>query len=371
MTLDVALRMRVETDVFTNALRLVLPFATGGIPVYAGVQITASEDELRLEATNGDERVVTTLSAHIDQVGRAIVPGAVLNAFLKSVSGAVTIEQVDGALNVACGSSSLELHTMAEADWPLFTAIDGPEYELTPEMWVGIRRVMHAQGGTEDKTANRHCVHFEAGGVMAHNGRRAAVFDIPEFTANVVSNVPGGFMNTIAKLVDPKRSVFVRFAERMACFRSGPTEWMCRPVVDSYPNVRQLFATTPPYELVIVRTDLAKALARTGILPEQSAWKQVVIERIDDELVLTATGPDVGKTTDVIPCGGSYAGAPLIMNIPELKSLIDNSVEDELHFGVIDAFKAVQLREGQWAAALMPRRPPDAPPATPVTQPPG
>lgn len=369
MTLDVAMRLRIESDAVTDALRLVLPFATGGIPVYAGVKITARDDQLVFEATNGDERVVTTLSAHVDQPGQAIVPAAVLNAFLKSVSGAVNIEQNDSVMNIACGSSSLELHTMTHADWPLFAEIDEPEYEITPEMWVGMRRTMHAQGGTEDKTANRHCVHFETGAIMAQNGRRVALFDLPEFKANVTSNIPGGFLGTIAKLVDPKQSVFVRFAERLASFRSGPTEWMCRPLVDSYPNVRAIFDTPAPFDLIMVRNDLAKALARTGVLPEQSAWKQVTMERVEDELILTATGPDVGKTTDVIACSGSYVGAPLIMNIPELKHLIDNSVEDELRFSVADAFKAIRLIEGPWRAALMPRRPPDAPPATPPPAP--
>lgn len=364
MTLDTTLGVRVEAKTFTDVLRLVLPFASGGLPVYSGVKITATaDDQLMLEATNGDERVVTFVSAGILEPGQVIAPAAVLDAFLRSVTGAAVLKHVDDKLVVDCGSSSLELSTIAETEWPLFAAIDTPEIELTPEMWAGVKRVVYAQGGTEDKTANRHCVRFDRDGVVAQNSSRIATFEVPGLVA--CHNIPGSFITTLCKLIDPKQSVFVRFAERIACFRSASTEWMCRPMVDSYPDWRAIqkrwrdtWTEAGGHTLVVSRSDMLTALKRTSLLPEGSGWKRMQMTRIGDELALESSGPDVGKITDVIACGGTYKGAPITMDIGSFRSMIDNSVEDELSFQVIDAFKPVTLDQPPWLAMDQPRRAP-------------
>lgn len=368
LALDTALAVRVETSALSAALRLVLPFADGGLAVFAGVQIMATtDDELILEATNGDQRVITSLSAGVTDPGRVIVPARVLDAFVRSVSGAVQLNRMGGdTLAVECGSSSLELKTLPEADWPLFAALDVPEFELTPDAWTSVKRVIFAQGGTEEKSASRHCVHFDNGAVVAQSVSRLAFSEIPGLKAS--SNVPGKFLGSLVKLVDPKASVFVRFGERLACFRSGPTEWMTRPVADSYPDWRALVGqhqkrlSDSGSTLVVARSDLLTALARTALLPEGSGWKRMTMTRVDNELSLVATGPDVGTITDVIPCDGTYQGAPIIMDVPEFRTAIDNTVEDELTFGVVDAWKSLQIQEPPWTGLIMPRRPPGADP---------
>lgn len=356
--------IRTEVDTLSKALKLLLPFAQGKLPVHSGVRLTAADDQLVLEATNdGDQWVATSLAVAMNEPGRIVVPAKVLDAFLGKVHGAAELKLLgDDQLTISCGASSLDLMTIDGAQWPLFEEVEGEEFEFTPELWAGVGRVVYAQGRTEDKSPSRHAVHFDHGAVAATSGGRLAACEIPGLKAE--ANVPGTFVAAVNRVVGPKQSVFARFAERSASFRSGVTQWSTRLIADSYPNWRGAFRTESPTSLTVSRSDMLAALDKAGVLPESPGLKRVTLQRLGDDLVLTAQGPDIGKITDVIPCSGNFDSV-IMMDVGELKETIDNSVEDELTFGAVDGYKAFQIEQGPWKAMVMPRKP-MTPPADPA-----
>lgn len=350
-----ALIVRCETGELARSLKTVTPFAKGPRPVNSGVRLTAVDDRLMLEATTGDQRVVTSLPVAAEQHGAVVVPAKLLDGFIRTVSGAVTLTAAESGdmVGVACGASSMDLRVIPDTEWPQFEEFDADEFDLT-DHWGGVKRVMHARGGTQEQVAALRCIRFDTDAVVAACHQRISYYTIKGLKAE--ANVPGEFMETLANQISGP--VAARFGERQVGFRSGTTEWISRYVVsstvDSYPAWRGILRAKSKFDLVVNRAELLTALARTALLPEDSGFRRVILSRKDNELVITATGTDVGTITDVIACSGSYSGDEIRLNGSHVKDLADNAAEDEIRFELEDAVHHLQVDQGPWTAVIMP-----------------
>lgn len=359
------LGVRTEASELANALRLVIPFAQGSIASYHGVRLTSDTGRLTLEATNGDQKAITSLPVAVAREGAVVVPAKVLDGFIRSVEGAVEMKVDNDKLLVQCGSSSLDLKVIEHVEWPMFADIEGDWTDLS-EVWAQLKRILWAEAVSGiDKEASHHSVHFGEGAAVVLCTNCLSSYEIPSLDAQLSANVPIQFVNTIMGAISGG-NVEACFGSRLVAFRSGTTTWMTRVIVDSYPNWRQVARAKADQTLTVDRHALLTALKRTGLLPEESGFKRMTMQRIDNELILTATGPDVGTITDVITCGGSYNGPDLVMPIGRLNDLVKSSEADELTFNMAgDAYKHVQIDEGAWTAVITPLRPPPVPSSTP------
>lgn len=358
--LDTHLEGRCEASTLARALKLVLPFATGTLASYHGVRLTADAGALQLEATNGDQKVTTSITCNIAHEGQVVVPARVLEGFIRSVTGAVELAVEDAKLVVRAGASHLDLRTIERAEWPVFSGLDSPEFDLTP-YWSGIKRVMWAEAPAGDAAATGHCIRFAENHVVVACGNALASFDVPKL--NAAMNVPLSFMVPLERSVEGEISGC--FGDRLASFRSGATEWITRSIADSYWDWQRLIRADSPHSLVVSKADLLTSLSRTGLLPEDSGFRRMTMTRLGDELVLAATGPDVGTITDVITCEGTYEDDPIILSIDRLKSLANNTTNDEITFEILDRWHSIVVRDDDWTALIMPLRPKDAaPPST-------
>jgi DNA polymerase III sliding clamp (beta) subunit (PCNA family) len=349
------LGVRVEASELAKALKFVLPFAQGQQASYHGVRLTADAGKLVLEATNGDQKATTSVVAPIAHEGTVVVPASILDGFIRSVEGAVEMKVDNDKLLVVAGASSLDLKWIEQVEWPVFEDVEADEFDLT-DQWPSLKRVSWAEAGGVDKMDSHHSMHFDDDAVVVASTDCLAAIDVAGLRAS--ANVPMPFINSLMGTIGGE--VFVRFGERMVAFRSGPTTWLSRTVLDSYPAWRQLMRKEASRTLVVEKAALQAALKRTGLLPEESGFKRMTMHRVDDELVLTATGPDVGTITDVIACSGDYFDPDLIMKIDRLSALVKSSSQDELVFEMaVDAYKHIEIHEGPWSALVMPLRPPD------------
>lgn len=355
---------RVEAEAFASALRAVVPFAQGLATVYSGVKLAPSQGTLTLEATNGNERVVTIIDAGAKPGPALIVPARILDGFVKTVSGAVELKGDTDHIVVSADPASFDLRTMTGEEWPVFAEVDAPEVELT-EAWEGVKRVMHAQAAAEDKTPVRHAVRFEKGAVIAHSTRGVSFYDVDGLETEG-ANVPGEFLAQLVRAVDGP--VFGRFSPRSITFRCGRTQWTGRTVGDSYPPWRSIVRDESPHELRISRTALLASLQRLALLPEDQGLRRMRVHFGDDEIVLTANGPDVGTITDVIACTTDYQGEDYYLLISDLRKVVENAMEDILVFGLQDAYHQLTINEGPWNAVFMPLDPRKS--APPVGAPP-
>lgn len=360
--LDSGTSIRIEAKELAAAVKLMLPFAKAGMglpSMCSGVLITAAEDRIELEATDLDRKVATSVAAHVETPGKVLVSAKLLEGFARTVAGAVTLRVgLDGSaekLFLACGATSLDLFTLPSDDFPRFDSANAPDVNLT-EAWPGVKRVLHALSGRDDKMPSRHVVRIGDGGVCCQNGIGLAAFDVEglDFPA---TNIPGDFMNTIVKVAEGE--VSARIEELRATIRTDKVEWTTRTTSDSFPEWRGLMRGdgNSPQTLIIGRQELLESLQKLSLLPGESGFHRAELKRIDDELVLSINGKDVGTMTDVIRCSGSFQGDTITVFTPALKALAENAQEDEITFGMQDAFHHMEVHEGPWTAMIQPLRP--------------
>lgn len=364
--LSTNLRAKVEASALAQALKLVLPFAHGELTVYHGVRIRVDAGTMTLEATNGDQKVSTSLAVAVQNEGEVVVGAKVLDGFVRSLTGAVELKVTDGVdLTVECGSATLDLRLIEQVEWPLFAEPSSDEVDLTA-VWPHVRRTFWAEGQADNKSAPTHCMHFGDEAITVCCDRGLATYAVPGLKR--VANVPLAFLQVLTKLIDPKDGVHAHLEERLVMIRSGATTWMSRTVTDEYPNWQRLFREEPGDTLTIGKADLLSTLTRSGLLPEDSGFRRVTLQRAGDDLVVTATGPDVGTITDVIPCSGTYNADELRLGIDRLKKLASDLEGDEVTLRIVDAWHHFEIHEGDYRALLMPLRPdrPQGPPPIPT-----
>lgn len=364
--LPTSLAVRCEADALAKALKLVTPFTTSGPPhpiAYSGVLLTADAGELTMQATNGDQMVVTSLPVGVESEGQVVVPAKMLDGFVRTLSGAVEIASRDEhQVNISAGASSFDLRTIVVEQWPHFEEIDAEPIDLG-EHWQGIGRTLWAEAPVDDKASTGHCVRFDTDAVAVVCGKSLSSYGIPGLKAS--ASVPISFMNTLQRAVVAD-AITAQFGERTVAFESGRTRWMTRTTTDAYPEWRKLLRDTSPCEITVATADLLKAISRSALLPEESGFRRIELRQLGDELVLTTTGADIGTITDVIPCTGTYDGQMISLKISLLKDFVTNAEDTEITFELMDAYHHVRTTKGEWIGVIMPLKPDNAPAAAPA-----
>lgn len=343
------MRWQVESSVLAGALKKVIPFAGGHLPVTTGVRIEAGDNSLTLECQNADQKATTTLVAHVDEAGVCVVPARLFDGFIRSLSGKILAEIRDDMFGVVCGSTSLSLHMLAVDDWPKFAEPDGDPFDLSA-FWPGVRRVLHAAGANRERPILTG-VHFSAGVVAATDSYRLAAFTVEGLEAN--ANVPAVLLAQVDKAV--KDQLEVTFGDRAVKFSTGDTSWTSRLIEGEYPAWKSLVRDKSAHTLTFTRSELAETLDRLRLISDDNGYRRLKFTRDGDKAIFTTIEQDHGEITDVISCGGDWAD-PFSAEIPYLSDLIDNCSGDEITFGMEDSGKPLIVRDGDWTGLCMPAR---------------
>ena len=105
-------KFQVNKDVLSEAVSFsvkLLPVRTA-LPILSGVLIEATGDSVTFSTFDYEASSKTTVTATVDQPGRVLVPGRLLNDIAGRLPQApVTLELTDTKVLVTCGSSRFSL----------------------------------------------------------------------------------------------------------------------------------------------------------------------------------------------------------------------------------------------------------------------
>ena len=115
------MKFRVERDVFADAVAWAarsLPVRPSS-PVLAGLLIEASDAGLTLSTFDYETSARATLTAEVNDEGRALVSGRLLADICRSLPAKPVELTLDGPrVSLTCGSARFSLQTMPVADYP-------------------------------------------------------------------------------------------------------------------------------------------------------------------------------------------------------------------------------------------------------------
>ena len=121
------MKFSINQSELQNALSVVLKgIATRStLPILSGIYLDAHDDTLTLQATDLELSIQYSVSALIEETGKAVVPGKLFSEIVKNLpDAAVHVAAEDDSAVITCDTASFSIKTLDAEDFPGFPHVD-------------------------------------------------------------------------------------------------------------------------------------------------------------------------------------------------------------------------------------------------------
>lgn len=360
------MRLTVSRTAFTGAFMQ----AAAGVParspneVMKNVLLSACET-VKLRATDGEIGIEVTLDgAAAAEPGQVLLPTGRVQQIVREVSDQnLTIETVEGRLQLTCGSSEFHLDTANAADFPSPPSLDkAPVHRVSGS---SLRRAIHRTIFACDVESSRYALgglYFDSVGekliIAATDSRRLAVMPVGGAGEKLAYNsvVPNKAATLLAKVIpDADVEVEISFGINSGSFRTKGTLVTTQFVQGRFPDFRKVMPQNSPLSATVPAGQLASALRQASITAGSDGSSGVDHAFRQNLLRLNSGGKDLGSSRVDLPI--SYGGKELVITL-EPRYLLDAlrvlDPADVVEIKLIDDESAAVLAVGEYRYVVMP-----------------
>ena len=284
------------------------------LPALSGIAIVATEDGIRLRATNLETSVELLVEGEVKDAGTVIVPALVLKEITGSFSGTGLVAlTLDGdTLTISSGKAKSAVKTLPKEDFPAFST---PESSKTSFALPGA--VLRSLVATVAPYASPSTVRPELASVLlsAEGGVVKAVatdsFRLAEKKVSLTGTVkPFSILIPAKNALDivqmlPDTELSVEADDHQCAFRFTGGVAMTRLVAMSYPDYTQIIPKSFASEATILKKDLEQALRRVAVFSDSFQKVRVGLDPKTKSVSLAARNTDVGESTEEVPASVS------------------------------------------------------------------
>lgn len=339
--------MNIDAATLVAAVRTVLPAARNGhLPVLKGVHLCtfSNEEHSRLAVTATD--LDLTIRTHFEATGlvNAVVPGALLAAWLEGRDGEVTLTDDDdnGDLVLGSDTGTMRLRTLPLEDFPRVEMADGDPAPLERR----IATILYA--------ASRDTARPILNGVGIGGGW-AACTDSYQLAAMRLEGPPAILPVRVLELaLKTEGEATITADDRRVTIDVGATSYTGRLIEGTFPTWQPLVGKAATM-VTLDRDATIAALERVCVLAE--AETPVRVKPGGDGLTFTVVSRDVGEIVEHVAggdeMGGEYGFRPRL-----LINLLRSRDEAKVEVGVTDQIKPVSVGglDQESVALVMPVR---------------
>ncbi len=307
------MRFTVNRDVFQEAVSFTVKMlpSRNPQPILGGVLLEASGDELTLSIFNFEVSAKTSISAQIEEAGRALVPGRLLGEIAQRLPHAdveVTIE--DTGVMVRCGSASFRLPAMPVEEYPQVPQIESFSGEVPAEVFSKAVAQVSLAASREDVTPVITAVQFVASDnslqLTATDRYRVAIRGIDwenlSDSEELTALVPAKFISEIGKMFGNTGTVKIAMSgdsERETIgFQAGNYTVTSQLIKGNYPPVGRLFPDSVSHYAVIHTNELVDAVGRVSLVVDRDAALR--FRFTEGQVVLEATGSEAAQAQETV-----------------------------------------------------------------------
>lgn len=293
----------------------------GTLQAMSGIKLTADENRLALEATNGETDGRIHFDAKIDREGVALVPRELLTSIIAELAGETVIaEQRESALHIRCGRPRFTVRLMELADFPSLQLGGGTGNSVTVKAadLASLAGQVGPVVGTNDARPVLTGVHLTTtdGSLTASatDSYRMARRTIPAVcTQTCAAIVPRAALEMIAKTGEALGAdVRITFDGGQLGVAFNDRQVATRLVEGRYPDLDQLVPTRWERTIIAPRADLLAAVRRAAVISDKAlAVTPVKLSVTASEIGVGAAANDVGDGDDAVPC--ELDGAPIVL----------------------------------------------------------
>lgn len=307
------MRFTVDRDVFSEAVSFAVKLLPQRPtqPLLSGALIEAGENEITVSSFDYEVSARTSVTASVEEHGRALVSGRLLNEIANRLPQApVQVSIEDGRIAVRCGSASFSLPSMPVEEYPTVPQIDSVSGLVPADTFAEAIAQVSVAASKDDVTPVITGVQFEVNenalSLTATDRYRVAVRGIDwENTANqpeMTALVPAKIVTEVGKTFSNNGTVQVSIIKNddreLVAFTGGNKTVTSLLIKGNYPPVRRLFPEGVDNYAVVNTADLIEATNRVGLVLEREAALRFSFR--EGTVTLEAAGSETAQASETI-----------------------------------------------------------------------
>jgi DNA polymerase-3 subunit beta len=311
-------KFSVDRDVFADAVAWAarsLPVRPSS-PVLAGLLIEASDSGLVLSTFDYETSARATLSADVEDEGKALVSGRLLADICRSLPAKPLQLKLDGPrVELLCGSARFSLQTMPVEDYPTLPEMPSATGTVSASDFAHAVAQAVTAAGRDDMLPVLTGVRIEIEGssvaLLATDRFRLSHRELPwnpqSPDVSAAALVPAKVLGDTAKSLTSGAEVTIALSttgtgEGLIGFEGtglgGVRRTTTRLLDGEFPKVRTLFPSEHLTTVKVNRAELVETVKRVALVAERNT--AVHLKFADGQLILDAGSGDEAQATEAV-----------------------------------------------------------------------
>lgn len=319
------MKFSINQSELQNALSVVLKgIATRStLPILSGIYLDAHDDTLTLRATDLELSIQYSVSALIEETGKAVVPGKLFSEIVKNLpDAAVHVEAEDDSAVITCDTASFSIKTLDAEDFPGFPHVDVQQEVSIPfsqfsSMVKRVARVVSKDESRAILTGVLITLEDTTLKMVATDSYRLAITEaeLPDAAAEEFQAViSGSFLQEISSLPRSEDDLKLALAENQIVVTYHDTVFINRRLEGNFPNYRQLLPDSYATRVSMDVGHLVAGVKRTSLLGQTSSPVRFDINMASRTVQLSAVAQDVGSAQETLSCSGEGEDVEIAFN---------------------------------------------------------
>ncbi len=336
------MNISIEKKEFSEAVHMVARFAqrkSATLPALSSVLLIASDECIKLRATNLETGIDLKLSGKITTDGVVAIPATILQQIASAFTqeGNITLEHTGDILILTSGSGKSSIKTVPYDDFPSIPFPENPKNRiilpgvLLKNLFISIASC--ASTSTVRPELSSIYLSIE-GGVLtavATDSFRLAEKKVPLSNTGTQGKflIPAKNALDIAQAL-PDDEIIMSFDEHQCAFVSEKGMLVSRLTNAVYPDYRQIIPKESVVEATILRKDFETALKRTTIFSDAFQKLKISFDPKKNIFSLFARNTDIGESSETLPARIAGSALELSFNHRYLAAVLSLTTAESL-----------------------------------------
>ena len=302
----------IDKKEFSDAVYKVARFAerkNTTLPVLSSILILASEEGIKMRATNLEAGIDIQLKGKTSQKGVAAIPAVILQQIAHSFTqeGNITLEHTGDILTLTSVTGKSLIKTVPYGDFPSIPFPESPKNRmvvpgiLLKNLFASITSCASSSSVRPELASIYLSIE---GGVLtsaATDSFRLVEKKIPVTNKGTQGKIliPAKNAFDIAQAL-PDEDIIVSFDDHQCAFVSPQEMLVSRLTNAVYPDYRQIIPKESIIEAVVLTKDLETALKRTAIFSDSFQKIKLSFNPKKNQLSLFAKNSDIGESSEIV-----------------------------------------------------------------------
>lgn len=344
------MKFSINKTELQNAISIVLKgVSTRSVfPVLSGILLDARGDKLVMQTTDIDLSIQYSVSALVEEEGKAVIPGKLFSDIVKNLSdAAVHVEAQEDQAFITCDTSSFSIKALSPEDFPGFPSVDTHQRIEIPfaQFSSMVKRVSRVVSKDESRGILTGVLVTLEGNrlrMVATDSYRLAVTEAEmadssadEFEAVIL----GSFLSEIASLPKTESPVSIALADNQIVVTCEDTVFINRRLEGNFPNYKQLLPETYATRATIDIDKLSSGVKRASLLGSSTSPVRFDLNAASQTMQISAISQDVGSAQETIPCEVEGEDAQIAFNYSYLLEGLSAVNSNKVHLEVLSSLK--------------------------------